>query len=214
MYSEANDLCWRWHESRGDMQHIFWSCKKIQSFWLEVFQEITVHLKLPLNYTIVTCLLHLGINGKYLVLISNLLIAAKLLEICKCSINSGMAAKVQLWTSCRPLMAAWIVRVNQWSISGKTGLCLWTIGGSEWAKKTWHLKCWISCRKYNLPFCNHWICSHIPLNMVARFCWQDEPWQSKYKEAEIRDFLSLLGKVVFSCINCSFYCHLILFSIV
>lgn len=79
MFPETNNLCWRCNEEIRDPQHIWWSCKCVKPFWPRIQKEITRHLRIPLNFSPEACLLHLRLNSKYQTLLSNLLIAAKLL---------------------------------------------------------------------------------------------------------------------------------------
>lgn len=64
---------------KADPQHIWWYCKLLKPFLLEINGEITRHLKIPLNFNLETCILHLRLDNKHQILLSNLLLAAKTL---------------------------------------------------------------------------------------------------------------------------------------
>lgn len=40
MFPQSSDLCWRCGEEVGTLLHIFWSCKRLTSFWSEVHRIV------------------------------------------------------------------------------------------------------------------------------------------------------------------------------
>lgn len=46
MYKTDSNLCWRCRELEGTMYHMWWSCKKIKSFWEVICNEFLKMFKL------------------------------------------------------------------------------------------------------------------------------------------------------------------------
>lgn len=54
------ETCWRCHQERGTLLHIWWSCTPLQTFWSEVHRIIMQVITYKLNFIPVQFLLHLS----------------------------------------------------------------------------------------------------------------------------------------------------------
>lgn len=77
--SKCSGTLLRCQTSVGSLMHIWWSCTKVKEFWRLICNEINVKVKIPLSFSLELCLLHLDLDKTNLLLLSNMLIAAKLL---------------------------------------------------------------------------------------------------------------------------------------
>lgn len=79
MFLKVDKRCWRCKKDIDTMIHIWWFCPALHEFWEKVHFKITTDMGIVLKLITEVCLLHQCL-GKYdNVLLSNLLIAAKLL---------------------------------------------------------------------------------------------------------------------------------------
>lgn len=80
-YPNVSDQCWRCNKAEGMMTHIWWSCPRIQPFWITVIDLIYRITRLKLNNKLSPLLLFMIPPPIYVVknsLVSFLMIAAKM----------------------------------------------------------------------------------------------------------------------------------------